>query len=148
MTKARMNELMQAPYFLHPDPVAAEEVLREMRSETDNLGRMASFLFVIEAHPERAEEWKERYKFYFERISRSVSEHSLNSVGWNDYHMCRWLILGDQESLIELTERYTWGGEVGRLCRWMVNSVALQCEEFGRRFTAIRPLENQPREVA
>lgn len=130
MTKIQLTDALHAPYWKHPDPVVAEEIIRHSRSETGNVGRMSGMLFLCEAHPEKAEEWRHKYKFYFERAERYIHDYPLNGVGWNDYHMCRWLILGRDEDVAEIQQRATWGGEVGRLALWMQDSVADQIPEF------------------
>jgi hypothetical protein len=147
MTKDALTKAFHAPYFQHPDAAIAEEIIREMRSETKNLGRMTSMLALIEAHPEHAEEWRRKYRFYIERAERYKDEYQLNGVGWNDYHMCRWLILGDPNSLEEIVTRYHMGGQVGDLARWMVDSMTAQCPAFFHAFHALNSANVRPPEA-
>jgi hypothetical protein len=148
MTIAALTKALHAPYFQHPDAEIAEEIIRGMRSETKNLGRMSLMLAMLEAHPEHAEEWRKKYRFYIERAERYKEEYPLNGVGWNDYHMMRWLILGDPDSLEEIVSRYHLGGQVGETARWMVDSVTAQCPSFFHAFHALNSANVKPPEVS
>jgi hypothetical protein len=135
MTRERSAEILNAPYFEHPDTKGAEELIRNCRSQAGtNLGAGTILLSLIETHPDHAEEWRKRYRHYVEQAELYKAQYPLNGVGWNDYHMCRWLILGSEENLVEIVNRYSWGGEVGRLARWMVDSMTTQCMSFFHAF--------------
>jgi hypothetical protein len=143
VTKERSAQILHAPYFEHPDIEAAEELIRACRSQTaTNLGNGTILLSLIEAHPEQG--WATRYQFYVDRARRYKEEYPLNGVGWNDYHMCRWMILGTDEDLIEVMARYTWGGQVGDTARWMVDSMMKQCPAFAASVSAFRTANEEP----
>lgn len=133
MSAAQITNALHAPYFEHPDLEIAEDIIRASRSQAGiNLGCGTMILSLIEAHPEQG--WATRYRHYVEQARRYNTEYPLNGVGWNDYHMSRWLILGTEQDLLEIVHRYSWGGEVGRLARWMVDSMTTQCMSFFHAF--------------
>ena len=145
MNSDAMTKVLHAPYFEHPDLVAAEELIRYSRSQANsNLGVGTIILALLEAHPDQATEWRKRYRFYVEQAERYNVEYPLNGVGWNDYHMERWLILGQVEDLEEIVRRYNQFGQVGDMARWMANSMMEQCPTFFHAFHKLNSANVKP----
>lgn len=147
MNKDQLTAALHAPYFKHKDPAIAEETIRFLRSDVRNLGRASYILFLLEAHPEHAEEWRKRYKFFIEQAQRYVDEYPLNGVGWNDYHMGRWLMFGKDEDAAEVLQRTQLGGQIGESARWMCSSMCQQVPEFAATLRRMRTANEQPTEA-
>jgi len=150
MTGSFVAAKLNAPYFLHKDAEVAEACIRYALSERVNIGVNAFLLLMPMAHPEKAEDWERRYGHYIARAKALLGEAASDHVGWNDYWMSRWLILGDDYCLEELytqTQRSTiWAPpgqspradskSVGEYAVWMTDSMSMQCPEFAKRWSA------------
>lgn len=140
-----MSAILHFPYFKSPQPdilfpsiVAAAKTARS----SVNLGINSMILFLLIAHPDKAEQWEQEHKWIIKKAREVVAsrarENNQDFVGWNDYYMGEWLILGSDSAMAQIRYRYGLVGDapgsVGYTARWMVKSMMTQCPEFYKAF--------------
>lgn len=145
--KRDIQAALNAPYFLHKDPAIGEEIIRFARSDNrGNVGVNSVLLLIPLAHPDKAEEWHRKYRHYVQRAANIIDNAGSDHVGWNDYWMMRWMILGESNCLAKLyrqtQQTNIWAPpghspragskSVGEYAVWMTDSVSQQCPEFAR----------------
>jgi hypothetical protein len=143
MNRADLNTYIHAPYFTVKNEGVAEELIRDFRSDMDNVGRCAYMLALLEAHPEKAPEWEKQYAFYLDKARKYIARAENDHVGWNDYWMGRWLIVNDPLAFehldIQLAKTNIWAPPgvrthkcptVGEYAKRMIASMQIQCPRF------------------
>jgi hypothetical protein len=101
--------------------------LEERRSE---LPMAAAVIALAERHSDLAPKWKASFPGLFQFVVEVCVKADQDRAGWNDYYMCRWFILRDDDTVREIVRRTQRDGDIGATASWMALSVGHQYPDF------------------
>jgi hypothetical protein len=101
-----------------------------LHDERTELPMAAAALSLAERHPDRMDAWGKDFNDLFKESKRVLLRCAPDRPGWNDFHMVRWFVLRQDETVQELVKRASTEGTVGQSCSWMLTSVGRQNPSF------------------
>jgi hypothetical protein len=101
--------------------------LEDRRSE---LPMAAAVIALAERYPDLAPKWKASFPGLFQFVVEICVKADQERAGWNDYYMCRWFILRDDDTVREIVRRTQRDGDIGATASWMALSVGHQYPDF------------------
>lgn len=137
-----MSDYLNTPYFSAPDLAEANKLLASAIPQLHkNLGLATVFITILDLHPELSAKWRDRFGFWLlKKVALKYKRaYPKDGVGWNDYHMARWLILGTEEDFEAIYRRYYTPGNHHDSCVWMVDSMRVQCPTFDLKWLSRNP---------